>query len=135
MIATDDSVEELAQRTDQAALTIRNFIENFFGCEVCRLNFVQAYDSCSHDRCHRLKPESTSLEDWAQLPVWLWESHNSVNVRLLREKYERDDMGVPTHEDEINKMWPLRKDCPRCWDINGGFNDVTIYKYLRTEYW
>jgi len=134
MISTDDN-HELVESTEKAATTIRNFVANFFGCEVCRLNFVSAFDACAHDRCHRLKPDSRDLNDWAQLPVWLFETHNSVNVRLLKEKYEREELGTPSHEDEINKMWPLREDCPACWEEGGGWNDMTIYKFLRTEYW
>ena len=72
---------------------------------------------------------------WAQLPVWLFESHNSVNVRLLHEKYDDEKLGVPTHGDEVKVMWPSRKECPACWDRNGGWDDIKLYKYLRIEYW
>jgi len=134
MISSDDNYE-LVINTEEAATTIRNFVENFFGCEVCRLNFLHAFDSCAHNRCTRLKPDSSTLDDWLQLPVWLFETHNSVNVRLLKEKYERDNLGVPSRHDEMQKEWPLRSDCPTCWNAEGGWNDLTIYKLLRTEYW
>lgn len=135
MINTDDN-DALVLSTDMAANTLRDFIENFFGCEVCRTNFIAAFDSCAHDRCNRLTSKAGTLGEWIQLPVWLWETHNSVNVRLLHEKAEREGW-TATHEDELEKTWPTRRDCPKCWyaDEEGGFSDTTIYKLLRMEYW
>jgi thiol oxidase len=133
MLQTDDGDRAIA--TDDAAKAIRDFVEHFFGCEVCRTNFVSAYDSCFLDRCHRLTDEMT-LEKWLQLPVWLWEMHNAVNVRLLKEKFERDKVGrVPSVEEEHSVMWPSRTDCPACWHADGGWDDMLIYKFLRLEYW
>ena len=34
--------------------TLRDYVEHFFSCEVCRAHFLKAYDECSFDRCHRL---------------------------------------------------------------------------------
>lgn len=133
MIQSDDGSRIVD--TASSALTIRNFVEHFFGCDVCRLNFVNAYDSCFLNRCHRLIPDET-LESWIQLPVWLWEMHNAVNVRLLKEKYEREYHGrIPTLEEEHAVQWPSRKECPRCWSDEGGWDDMIIYKFLRVEYW
>jgi hypothetical protein len=62
--------------------------------------------------------------------------HNAVNVRLLKEKYEREKIGrVPTSEEENAVTWPSGKDCPVCWHADGGWDDTIIYKYLRLEYW
>ena len=43
------------QGLDHAAQTLRNFIFHFFGCDVCRHNFVTSFDNCARDRCHRLR--------------------------------------------------------------------------------
>jgi len=135
MLNTDDNFA-MAQSVEEAAVTIRNFVDNFFGCEVCRLNFLNAFDACAHDRCNRLHRDSYGLDDWIQFPIWLFETHNSVNVRLLREEFEREHLGVPTSSQENEKRWPSRRECPACWEnVDGAFSDMVVYKYLRLEYW
>jgi hypothetical protein len=57
MLQTDDG--ERVVGTEEAALAIRNFVDRFFGCEVCKVNFVNAYDTCFLNRCHRLNDEMT----------------------------------------------------------------------------
>lgn len=134
MVGSDDTDEMMVSIND-SAVRLRNFIEHFFGCEVCRINFLSAFDSCAHQRCTRLVHRAMSLEEWIQLPVWLFETHNSVNIRLLREKNEREGLPPPTHDEEIAKTWPSRRDCPACWERGGGYSDMTLYKFLRMEYW
>jgi hypothetical protein len=82
----------------EVAETIRNFIANFFMCEICRKHFLDMYDNCGHDHCHRLSsdvPLTISMPpDKGQivakeLPIWLWEVHNAgkhstfVNIIFL----------------------------------------------------
>lgn len=119
-----------------AAERLRNYIDNFFGCEVCRLNFLAMYDSCSHNRCERMAPHkgATQHDDWIQLAVWLWEVHNSVNVRLMKERAEREHRDT-THQDELDAEWPSRSECPRCWRPDETWDEELIYKYLRLQYW
>jgi thiol oxidase len=117
-----------------AAETIRDYIENFFGCEVCRMNFVSAFDSCAHDRCTRLSNDATTMEQWRELPLWLFETHNSVNVRLLHEKGERQGF-TPTSQEEIDKQWPARDDCPQCWRDDGGWVEDNAVAKLKGDYW
>lgn len=109
-------------------------ISNFFGCEVCRLNFVTAYDACALDRCTRLKNEDMSLEEWIQFPLWLFETHNAVNARLLQEEAERQHQAV-THLEEIARRWPDQRDCPKCWKADGSWDEMAVFKFLRVEYW
>ena len=70
----------------EVAETIRNFIQHFFMCEICRKHFLDMYDNCGHDHCHRLSSDipltaSKSAEEGQraanQLPIWLWEVHNA----------------------------------------------------------
>lgn len=130
--------------TETVAVTIRNYINTFFGCEICRQNFVSTFDSCGHDRCHRLHSDISHNEhDWIQLPLWLLETHNAVNVRLLQEQGQRDNTTV-TDNDVISAIWPLSRDCPKCWlNANGSTpttipinkrNDDIMYKFLKVVY-
>lgn len=126
--------------TEYAADTLRNYVAHFFGCEVCQENFLSAYDACAFDRCNRLKPHTDDDEndayptDWEQLPLWLWETHNAVNVRLLHERADREGRTV-TPQDEVDVRWPSRQECPGCWREDGTWDEDLVYKYLRISYW
>jgi hypothetical protein len=123
--------------TMRTADTIRNYIEYYFTCDECRLNFIQMYENCNFERCTRLSMDS-SLEpsDWKELALWLWEVHNDVNVRLLHEESSKksDGDGV-TKGDEERVKWPSIEDCPLCWYDGGGWNDEVVYRYLDSVYW
>lgn len=117
-----------------SAVVLRNFIENFFGCEVCRVHFLAGFDGCAYDGCKRLIDHVGSLSDWMEFPLWLYEFHNGVNLRLMKEKAEREGR-IPTPEDEIAVQWPSRNDCPMCWDDGGKFDPTNIFLFLRLTYW
>lgn len=132
LITTDDWT--LVAGSEEAALTIRNYVEHFFACEVCRMNFLMEFDTCAFDRCNRLNNDAGTVAEWKELPLWLAETHNAVNVRLMKEKLEREKT-TPTLQDEIDKQWPARDDCPRCWREDGFSEEENVFRYLRLEYW
>ena len=130
--------------TEFVARNIRNYIHTFFACEICRQNFVTTFDTCGHDRCRTLSSDIThNEEDWIQLPLWLFETHNAVNVRLLQEQGQRDNT-TATSDDTISVIWPLQRDCPKCWRENNNNgtnmttpmkrNDDIMYKFLKLVY-
>jgi hypothetical protein len=118
----------------QSAETLRNYVEYFFGCEVCRLNFLHAFDACAFDRCNRLTKYVGWLEDWKELPMWLFETHNGVNVRLMRERADQENR-VPTRQDEFAVQWPSSSECPMCWHADGRWDPEKVYMFLRLTYW
>lgn len=141
------SVDELVP-TEKAALTIRNFIDHFFQCSECRRNFLEMYERCDHDRCNRLKEtaklgnkENETVEqqvaEWQQLPLWLFEVHNAVNVRLATEKAARGKHEL-SNEEMMAATWPPIPHCQPCWanrtNANLGWNETTIIQYLTLEY-
>jgi Erv1 / Alr family len=135
--ANDDTVlSSLSIRTTDGAETIRNFVEHFFACDVCRYNFLKDYDDCAHDRCHRLSSVEMNTEQWILFPLWLFETHNAVNVRLYQERMVREQHNreISFHE-LIQVRWPTKSACPMCWLDNDGWDEEAVYKYLRTEYW
>lgn len=132
MMLDEEQVEMVLSPVD-AAKTLRDFIAHFFGCEVCRDNFLASFDDCAFDRCNRLTENNLDYEHWIQLPTWLHDTHNGVNMRLVKEAAERERKDV-SHADETSSLWPSQEDCPKCW-YEDGSRDEWIYKFLRVEYW
>jgi thiol oxidase len=126
-----------------AANALRNYVDHFFGCAECRLNFLTMYDSCAYNRCNRLVDKASGVakdrvHSWAELPLYLFEVHNGVNVRLMKEKAAREGRET-TLEDEIGVLWPSRRDCRACWksDSKKGkveWDATNVYKWLQLEY-
>lgn len=139
----DGTLYDIQISTSYAAETLRNFIQEFFGCTECKYNFLKHYDACGHDHCTRFDETNFSNEQWIQLPVWLFETHNSVNVRLFKEAKERNSnknialsSSSASFDDEIHhRQWPPRHICPKCWSKTDEFNEEFVFKFLRTEYW
>lgn len=124
----------LSYSPEEVGSIFRSYIERFFGCEVCRTNFIHEYDSCAFNRCNRLIEDLGQHKDWKELPLWLFELHNGVNLRLLKEKAEREHHKL-TQAELTAVEWPSRRDCPQCWTSDGRFDPDSIYKFLQTTYW
>ena len=129
------------------ALIIRNFVANFFACDVCRWNFIDMYDNCGHDHCNRLPSESSIIlgesggtgrgaEIVKELPLWLFQAHNAVNVRLMDEAAARDNRNV-TLEEKRAALFPPVAMCPKCWrDVETNeYDPDAVYSFLKTWYW
>jgi hypothetical protein len=121
----------------EVADSLRTYIQHFFQCEVCRLNFLSEYDACSHDRCNRLiDHQEGTLEDYMQFPLWLFETHNSVNTRLRKERIDlHDEPESLTTEADV--MWPPANECPACWQTVGHYqwNEQRVFEFLHETYW
>lgn len=142
--------ESLLLAPENVARVIRDFIDYFFQCSECRENFLRMYDSCGHNRCDRLKKraklgakvaetEEQQIMEWEETSLWLFEVHNAVNVRLLREKGERENTQV-TVNDVVEAHWPSYAECTPCWesfDPTSGLgvpNATVTLQYLHLEY-
>lgn len=130
--------------TAHAAKTIRNYIDRFLPqmCPRCREQFLSVFDTGGLRLRQRLKqpkahttfknnhPRAPSEESWNELALWMWELHNEINVRLLREEYmaraaaaevlthykaSKSNVMVPTLDEEDAVRWPSRTACPACW--------------------
>jgi hypothetical protein len=125
--------------TRYVADILRDYIDYFFQCEVCRLNYLSMYDTCAFDGCNRLSDRpSLSDKEWHELPLWLWETHNDVNVRLMNERNVADSMDPPTQWESQQARWPSLYSCPNCWRDEIGtksWDEEEVYKYLRNTYW
>ncbi|EJK49387.1 hypothetical protein THAOC_31739, partial [Thalassiosira oceanica] len=122
------------------AETIKNFIAYFFSCDVCRTNFLNMYDGCGHGHCDRLKQEVLSVagndSDRMELALWLWEVHNSVNTRLMKEAATRQNREI-THEENFAALFPTKRMCPGCWldDDMTKWDNATVFDFLDGWYW
>ena len=121
--------------TMDAANSLRDYVLHFFGCEECRKNFVNSYDNCDFNRCDRLINNPGAATEWRELSLWLWETHNAVNVRLEREKAIREHRPSPTEDELREARWPSWKACPRCWTGGNSWDKDAVYTYLKSEYW
>jgi len=142
-LLTVGSVEWNKQQTDpnlriptmDVAERIRNFIEHFFQCDECRVHFLKEYDSCGHDRCNRLSTDqSPTLEEGKQLVLWLYETHNGVNIRLRGERIENQEE-TEDMTDESQVQWPTIDHCPICWLSPGRWDEDYVYQFIRMQYW
>ena len=101
------------------------------------MHFIHEFDSCSYDRCNRLvdkKSREYGIKEWKELPLWLYETHNGVNVRLRKERIERQDE-EPGTTTSFQVMWPPLDRCSYCWLSQGRWDEDVIYEYLKSQYW
>jgi hypothetical protein len=119
----------------EVADSLRNFIEHFFQCDDCRVHFLSEYDACGHDRCNRLvsKKEFSTISDWKQLPLWLYETHNGVNTRLRQERLDNKEEKDTTSRWQV--QWPPVYQCAQCWLSEGRWDEDQVYRFLRLQYW
>ena len=121
---------------NQGAAIIREYIALFFGCDVCKNNFLSKYDDCvSFGRCDRMpvdaRIDEVEDEDWKELPLWLWEFHNHIAARIVQVKARRDG----GRDDEVIGIWPNAETCFSCYNIDGSWNMEELYAFLETTYW
>jgi hypothetical protein len=128
-----------------AADAIRDYIEEFFNCAVCKKNFIETYDNCDNNRrCDRLTEdtEEASIADWKELPLWLWEVHNEVSVRIVQEEKTRsmarlEISGRPRKSPKplIAVVWPNIETCFLCFHDDGTWDEGEVFAYLESTYW
>ena len=129
--------------TEDAAITLRNYVEHFLGCIGCRDNFLASFDACSFDRCTRLEKDVVGIAQnkqkaWAELPLWLFEVHNDVNVRLVKEKAEREGRKA-SKKEEMAALWPMKEECLPCYNNDAKQKNITwdyknLYNWMQLEY-
>lgn len=124
--------------TKFVAQTVRNYVEQFFDCEVCKEYFVEMFDRCGFNHCRRFKqPQKLPPpESWAEFAMWLWEVHNDVNLKLVEAESQREGGNVGTSKRKLDlTAWPSADECPSCRDVNGNWKMDAILGHLKTEYW
>lgn len=138
MVERNQKLDDIEHRISvkEASMTIRNFVEHFFGCSECVDHFITMYDSCWNDWCETFSEDvsdSSSLH-WKDFAIWIWDVHNNVNVRLMKEDAERKDI-TNTKDDEKKAQWPARSKCETCWNQDDSYNYDAVYEFLKKTYW
>lgn len=119
----------------EAADILRNTVDSFLACEVCRKNFIEQYDRCEYDRCDRLRDTTENLSefDWREFPLYLWEYHNGVSATVARKLISEAQAGKS--KTTTSQLWPSMDDCLTCRAEDGSWNKQRVYEYLRETYW
>ena len=126
--ATDDEV---------AADIIRNVVDNFFACGVCRKAFVDQYDQCQYGRCEKLQDTTDRLteDEWREMSLWLWQHHNSITSSIITKGSAAKISDEKSKSVSSGHTWPSTKDCPSCQSTSGTWDQLQVYQYLRHTYW
>ncbi|KAF7827708.1 sulfhydryl oxidase 2 isoform X1 [Senna tora] len=102
-----------------------DFVHNFFICEECRQHFYRM--------CTSISNPFNKARDFA---LWLWNAHNKVNERLMKE-----EASLGTGDPKFPKMiWPPKQLCPTCYlDHDQRTNRVEwnkdqVFKFLTSYY-
>lgn len=95
---------------------MHSYIKNFFGCTDCSEHF-QAM--AARNRIFDVKENDKAV-------LWLWISHNEVNLRLA---------GDITEDPQHPKIqYPSVNQCPECRLARGAWNLPAVYEYLQKVY-
>jgi hypothetical protein len=121
----------------EAADVIRNLMKYYYGKN--GYSFVENYDDCKrHRRCDRLTDdkEGATIGDWKELALWLWEVHNEIAVKIVKEKKaEHRKMPEGTLIEEMEVIWPTIDQCFMCFDEDGTWNENEVFYFLEQNYW
>eukprot|EP00210_Caulerpa_lentillifera_P009046 g8633.t1 len=79
---------------------IEAFGQYFFGCDECAKHFIKTMESSN----------VREIQTKNELIMWLWETHNRVNLRLQKEEAV-NKIGDP---DYPKIDWPSHSMCPQC---------------------
>lgn len=95
---------------------MHGYVKHFFGCTTCSEHF-QAM--AARNRLFDVKENDKAV-------LWLWISHNEVNLRLA---------GDVTEDPEHPKIqFPSVTKCPECRLARGAWNLPAVYQYLLNVY-
>jgi len=120
---------------------IARFIEHFFGCEICRRNFLDYYDNCGALHCERLPitipsfAGSNHMEDF-ELALWFHEVHNHVSLRIMNETAQRQLRSL-SQEEKQAAIFPPDSLCTDCWQdrLKNDYRPDEMIRFLMISYW
>ncbi|XP_049885930.1 sulfhydryl oxidase 2-like [Pectinophora gossypiella] len=95
---------------------MHGYVKHFFGCTECSQHFQEM---AAKNRLFDVKDNDKAV-------LWLWISHNEVNLRLA---------GDVTEDPEYPKIqFPSTTRCPACRLARGAWNLPVVYEYLLRIY-
>ena len=120
-------------KSDDAGLLfmegLKAFAQHFFLCRDCAMHFNKLLDS----------PSARSVKTKREAIMWVWRTHNEVNVRLMEQEKE-----LPSHSSDPlhpKTVFPSVLDCPLCrrkvssgsqmkdedWDMDQVLNFLAVH--------
>lgn len=113
---TVNAAQKPGQEGPKVLRAMYGYVKNFFGCTECQEHF-QAM--AARNRIFDVKENDKAI-------LWLWISHNEVNLRLA---------GDVTEDPEHPKIqFPRASNCPECRLSRGAWNLPAVYQYLQKVY-
>lgn len=95
---------------------MHGYVKHFFGCTECSQHFQAMAE---RNRIFDVRENDKAV-------LWLWISHNEVNLRLA---------GDVTEDPQYPKIqFPSIKRCPECRLSRGAWNLSAVYQYLQRVY-
>ncbi|XP_053624764.1 sulfhydryl oxidase 1-like isoform X2 [Plodia interpunctella] len=95
---------------------MHGYVKYFFGCTECSQHF-QAM--AARNKIFDVKENDKAV-------LWLWISHNEVNLRLAGD--------ITEDPDHPKIQYPSVLRCPDCRGTGGRWNLPTVYQYLQSVY-
>ncbi|CAH0745973.1 unnamed protein product [Diatraea saccharalis] len=113
---TVNAAQKSGTKGPQVLRAMHGYVKHFFGCTECSEHF-QAM--AARNRLFDVKENDKAV-------LWLWISHNEVNLRLA---------GDLTEDPEYPKIqFPSVSKCPECRLARGAWNLPAVYQYLENMY-
>lgn len=113
---TVNAAQKTGNEGPRVLKAMHGYVKHFFGCTECSEHF-QAM--ATRNRIFDVKENDKAV-------LWLWISHNEVNLRLA---------GDVTEDPEHPKIqFPSTTKCPECRLSRGAWNLPAVYEYLQKVY-
>ncbi|CAH2985306.1 unnamed protein product [Chilo suppressalis] len=113
---TVNAAQKSGTKGPKVLAAMHGYVKHFFGCTECSEHF-QAM--AARNRLFDVKENDKAV-------LWLWISHNEVNLRLA---------GDITEDPEHPKIqFPSVSKCPECRLARGAWNLPAVYQYLQNLY-
>ncbi|CAG9138670.1 unnamed protein product [Plutella xylostella] len=113
---TVNAAQQPGTKGPQVLRAMHGYIKNFFGCTECS----------EHFQTMAAKNQIFDVKENDKAVLWLWVSHNEVNLRLA------GDLTEDPYHPKI--QFPSPTKCPKCRQARGQWNLSAVYEYLQQIY-
>lgn len=113
---TVSAAQKPGKEGPQVLRAMLGYVKHFFGCTTCSEHFQSM---ANRNRLLDVKENDKAI-------LWLWISHNEVNLRLAGD--------ITEDPDHPKIQYPSVTRCPECRLARGAWNLPAVYQYLQNVY-